>query len=233
MNRRIEMNDRRCRSNRPRATRAATVSVEPLESRRLFDASVPLAAIAAGPSVNRDGPVVFVSASVAPSAPAASVGTVPQAMAGPYVKSTTVIAALAARNNPTRPSTEPIFVRQDLFGLWTGTFLSAKNPTSTPLALSVDFYRRQAVTRLSLTQAFTGAFDLSAMTGESRALTTVTMSHQVDVRIAIMTPTATTSFSGAVSLNGKVISGRYAVLMNGRYEVGSFTLTKQVAAPTI
>jgi hypothetical protein len=209
----------------PRPHRRALIStmkvgntIELLEPRRFMSASIPAASVSASVAPMEDGVHVVV---------VKDASLVPVAISAPYIKSADFIAAWAARLQPTKPSTAPLFDRQDLFGQWTGTFRRAKGHTDLPL--SVDFFRRQPVVRSSLTQAFTGAFDLSAMTGESRAVTTVTMSRQVDVRIVINGPSATTSFSGALSLNGQQIAGRYAVLINGRYDVGTFTLSRQLS----
>jgi hypothetical protein len=122
-----------------------------------------------------------------------------------------------------------IFDKQDLFGQWEGTFRSAKTVTTTTPdpAFSVEFTIRWPGNTNVMSQAFTGTFDLSAMNGESAAISTMTMSLNHDVRILVKTASSVTSFNGALSYNGEQIVGRYTVLTNGQYEVGSFVLNRK------
>ncbi len=152
----------------------------------------------------------------------------------PYLKSEDVIAIIEAKRDPLKPSRAPLFNSQDLYGQWVGTYRSAKTlDADYDGAIAIDFYRRQAVPRTSLTQAFTGTIDLSAMGGAADVITTVTMGRSLDVRIVVDTPTADVGFTGAVSLNGQVITGRYARFVGSQYEVGTFTLVKQPFAQDI
>jgi hypothetical protein len=117
-----------------------------------------------------------------------------------------------------------ILGKQDMFGEWEGTFRSAKSQTD--VAFSVDFTIRWPGNTNVMTQVFTGTFDLSAMTGET-AVSTMTMGQNHDVRILVKTDAHVVSFNGGLSYSGDQIVGRYTVLKNGQYEVGSFVLNRK------
>jgi hypothetical protein len=135
------------------------------------------------------------------------------------------VKTFAEVENATITSNEALFTTQDIFGEWTGTFLSAK--TYTAIDFSVDFNIRWQANKNVQTQVFTGTFDLSAMIGNSAAVTSVTMSRNHDVKMLIKTDTAVVSFNGGLSQNGKQIVGRYTINKGTAWEVGSFVLNKQ------
>jgi hypothetical protein len=123
------------------------------------------------------------------------------------------------------PANAPIFTTQDVFGQWKGTFINFRDYAEAEL--SVDFNIRHRANTNVKTQAYTGTFDLTKMVGQS-GISTVTMSRSNEMRMLVLNATNTVSFNGALSENGKMISGRYTALVNGRYTVGAFELWKQV-----
>lgn len=126
------------------------------------------------------------------------------------------------------PNNAPLFKTQDLIGEWSGAFRAGQALADS--YFSVNFNIRHPGNKNIMKQAFTGTFNLSAMIGNSAALTTVQMSRLNEVKMLIKTDTAVVSFNGALSVNGNYINGRYTMLLNstGRYTVGAFVMTKNV-----
>ena len=102
-------------------------------------------------------------------------------------------------------------------GSWTGN--AAVNNSTTAYHFTAKFTRQVGV-------SLTGTFSLGSLVG-GNVLTTATIGLSPSFMVQVQGPTATASFVGALSANGKYITGRWSVLSNkGAWMVGTFTMSK-------
>ena len=128
-----------------------------------------------------------------------------------------VVHAAAAPALATHVVTAPASIYPNCLGNWTGT---ANSSTSKAVyQFTVDFSKQKGV-------SLTGTFNLGSLVGGS-VLTTATIGLNPSFMVEVEGPNATASFVGALSGNGKYITGRWSVLSNkGVWIVGTFTMTR-------
>jgi hypothetical protein len=111
----------------------------------------------------------------------------------------------------------PVSKSPNCVGKWTGT--ANATTTATTYHFTADFTRQVGV-------SLTGTFKLGSLVG-GNVLTTATIGLSPSFMVQVQGPTATASFVGALSANGKYIVGRWSVLSNkGAWLVGTFTMTR-------
>jgi hypothetical protein len=110
----------------------------------------------------------------------------------------------------------PASIYPNCLGSWSGT---AASNSKTAYHFTAKFTRQVGV-------SLTGTFSLGSLVG-GNVLTTATIGLSPSFMVQVQGPTATASFVGALSANGKYITGRWSVLSNkGAWIVGTFTMTR-------
>jgi len=102
----------------------------------------------------------------------------------------------------------------DLAGNWTGTF---SNNISMKGTLSASFQNRRGLSN-------TGTFNLSAMVGQQGLLTTTTPEANGNVIITIPIKGGTVNLVAGISLDGRIISGRWCSRIGTKLVTGIFTM---------
>jgi len=111
----------------------------------------------------------------------------------------------------------PASPNPNCLGSWTGSAAASNSKTS--FHFTANFTRQIGV-------SLTGTFNLGSLVG-GNVLTTATIGLSPSFMVQVQGPTATASFVGALSANGKYITGRWSVLSNkGAWIVGTFTMTR-------
>jgi hypothetical protein len=102
-------------------------------------------------------------------------------------------------------------------GGWTGSL--RLDGTKIDNAFSVTFIFQRGV-------AATGNFNTGPTMGNQVVTSTMVFSLHNNVRVLVATPSLAAGFTGALSTNGKMLSGRFSFNSSKGWQTGMFTLTR-------
>jgi hypothetical protein len=129
----------------------------------------------------------------------------------------TIVHAVRAPMQPPATVSVPASKYPNCLGTWTGNATASNSKTVHHF--TANFTRQIGV-------SLTGTFNLGSLVG-GNVLTTATIGQSPTFLVQVQGPTATASFVGALSANGKYITGRWSALSNkGAWLVGTFTMTR-------
>ena len=114
------------------------------------------------------------------------------------------------------PSTGPI-KGPNVVGTWTGSM--RVDGTNVDNAFTVTFVFQRGV-------AATGTFNTGVTMGNQVVTSTMVFSLHNNVRVLIATPSLNAGLTGALSTNGKVLSGRFSFNSAKGWQTGMFKLTR-------
>jgi hypothetical protein len=182
--------------------------IETLEGRELMSA-VPHTAAAAKPAPAPHAVVVTAK-------PKATAAAKPKAAAA---AKTTVIPTSAATVGgfPTYIPAYDAYLSPDVVGGWTGTM--QLDGTKTTAAFSVNFLFQRGL-------AASGTFNLGPTVSNATVTSTMVFGANHNARILILTSTLWVGFTCALTANGKMLYGRFAVDTANGWETGGFVLNR-------
>jgi hypothetical protein len=145
-----------------------------------------------------------------PAKPAIVVAAKPVAKVTPVVKPK--VTALPAY----LPATG-VIKGANVIGGWTGTM--RLDGTKVDNAFSVNFTFQRGV-------AATGTFNMGATMNNQVVVSTMVFSLHNNVRVLFATPSLMAGMTGALSSNGKMLTGRFSFNTSHGWQTGMFTLTR-------
>jgi hypothetical protein len=157
--------------------------------------------------------------SVAPhpvSVHAAAVAAKPAIVVPVKAAAKPVVAPKASAFPTYVPSTGPI-KGPNVVGTWTGSM--RLDGTKVDNAFTVTFVFQRGV-------AATGSFNMGVTMGNQVVTSTMVFSLHNNVRVLVATPSLNAGLTGALSTNGKVLSGRFSFNSAKGWQTGMFTLTR-------
>ena len=174
--------------------------IEALEGRELMSA-VPHAAVAIQHAPKPHALVVSAKHKATPAAKTTVTPTAP-APVGAF---------------PTYIPASDAYLSPDVVGGWTGTMqLDGSKTTS---AFSVNFLFQRGI-------AASGTFNLGPLVNNLTLTSTMVFGANHNARILILTSSLWMGFTCALTSNGKVLYGRFAVDNSNGWETGRFSLTR-------
>jgi hypothetical protein len=161
-------------------------------------------------------PTAAPHAVVVPAKPKATVAAKPKAT--PAAKTTVTPTAPAPVGAfPTYIPASDAYLSPDVVGGWTGTMqLDGSKTTS---AFSVNFLFQRGI-------AASGTFNLGPTVNNVTLTSTMVFGANHNAHILILTSSLWMGFTCALTANGKVLYGRFAVDNSNGWETGGFSLTR-------
>jgi hypothetical protein len=206
--------------------------IEALEDRQMMSAA-PHAAVA----VKQTPAPHAIVMSVKPKAtPAVKVAAKPAPAPKPVVKAKAAPAPKPVAKAKVAPAPKPVVtttppvgdllpfvpasnpgMAPNVVGVWSGTMQIDGSKQASPF--SIDFAFQHGV-------AASGTFNLGPTVGNQSAVSTMVFGTNHNVRVLILTSTLWMGFDGALTANGKMIYGRFAVNTPNGWETGSFSVNR-------
>jgi len=147
--------------------------------------------------------------------PAAKVATRPAA------KQATTPAAPPTQNNlgelPAFVPATNLNMAPDVVGKWTGTMLVDGTTQANPFSINFAFQRGIAAS---------GIFNLGPTVSNQSLTSTLVFGTSLNTRALILTSTLWMGFTGALTANGQILYGRFAVNTSNGWETGTYNLTR-------
>jgi hypothetical protein len=114
------------------------------------------------------------------------------------------------------PASDP-YLSPDVVGTWTGTMQVDGSTQTAPFSINFLFQRGIAAS---------GTFDLGPTVGNEIVTSTMVFGAFHNARILVLTKALWMGFNCALSANGKVLYGRFAVNTSNGWETGGFDLNR-------